>query len=468
MSLPAELEFGPHRLKLLTVSRNAEDVLDARRCSDHALTAFCYVGEMQDTSIGSSGGGTAIVWYYSPLYQFERKKIRVEESVIAAALTKAVAQHGGGGAAGLSSPSVFVDAASVASPPSSAIPSLVDVNEEVPVKKPGHRFSLPALYIRLGKSSTFREYKLVFPEPAEGSAPPKEEEAEPQCKPRAEEHHVTPRLLSPTLPRKPPLRPLSARLGSFSVRRPTLKREGRSSLMDSSSARSSPTRIHDELADVATAPQDDPLPSTVSNTKAGDVGAAGAAVDNDDDDDGAHPVVSTATAPVFSPPPQILSNVVSVVHSLSSPLCAVPESDAHKGALNGAAASSFSSGFLSTSNCLSGRLSHLQTSVMTTARSPGAESDVRPSSSNGANGTSAQCGDDIPLLLFSSFTGPETRSPSGPTPPSQRLRTQRRRPLRAHVIRAPSGHDGQRPSGPDSQGELDQVKTAPTTLMHVH
>lgn len=520
MSLPQELEFGPHRLKLLTVSRNADDVADARRCSDHALTAFCFVGEVQDSTHGASG---SIVWYYSPLYQFERKKIRVEESVIVAALTKGVAERD----AGLNSRHVFVDAASDAA----ASPEAPAVGDDAAAAgEKTRRSSLPALFIRLGKSTTFREYRLIVAEledaTAAASMPTPEGEMSRQSS-QAERSVFTPPVLSPMLPRKPSLKPLSSRYGSFSVRRPPIRREGLNNFMIAAAACSAPNLGEDTVGSASvssTAPaalHGSLSPFTVASTTAGDgevisvplVEAAGGSsrssishvrshsssgsvyhhnsstntdngVGEKDDgvEDEVRSVVSTATAPVVPHSPRGPSSVPPVLHSLTTPLHPTPDPSGRKGMLNGGG-SSLSSAFLSTSNVVSGRVSRLPTSAMSTARSPGAESDMRPVSSHGATGVSARCTDDIPhlarepLLLSSAASTPEAQSPAGPTPPSQpapsRLRTPRRPPLRANMGRAqsgkavPSSYGSGREHASEAPAAADQVRAATPPAMHV-
>jgi hypothetical protein len=468
MSLPPDLVFGTHRLKLLAVSRNADDVLDARRCSDHALTAFCFVGEMNDAATEP-----AIAWYYSPLYQFERKKIRVEESVIAAALTKAVTEQcsSGVGAAAVQNRSIFMDATS-----SPDVPLLggADEDEKAPAREGGgRRSSLPALFIRLGKSTTFREYKLVLPEPFDATPAQKvgDEATEPNTK--AGSRHVTPPVLSPVLPpRKPSLRSPGFRFGSFSVRRPPLKREGLNNFVTAIATSSAPNHIEDPSTAGADALLRYRSSPTMSHTNLGDEGATGNEMVAADDD--THSVTSTTTAPVVFQPPHSTSNVLAEVRPETSPLWSNCTASALKGTLNGGAGSSLSSAFLSTSNVLSGRVSRLPTSTMSTARSPGVESDMRPSSSHGPGCASTRCSRDAPLLmreplLFSSAVfSADALTPSVPTPPSsQHPRTPRRPLMRSLAGRAHSDHSGHSCNAADGQREADNARASTPPATHV-
>ncbi|KPI87993.1 hypothetical protein ABL78_2929 [Leptomonas seymouri] len=449
MPLPPELEFGPHRLKLLTTSRDAGSVPGTQRCSDHALTAFCYVGEMQDVSCDSScSDGTPITWYYSPLHQFERKKIRVEESVIVAALTKAVAHRCGRGTTGLLSQGNFVGADPADSSSSSPTLSLADANVGARHSEGGGGSSLPALYIRLGKSTTFREYRLVLNEPAEEILPQREEGG-PKLNIH-EESHITPPLLSPLRLSKLALKPLSSQLGSSTMRRPLLRREGVNNYMTTSTTSNAQGDGQAEQATMAAGAE---LP-------------AGADAENDADD--AYSVTSMTTPPAIPRSPRIPPNMLGVLKPMRVLHYEVPDSCAHKGVPNGVNMSSLSSAFLSTSNFLSGQASRLPTSAVSTARLPGAVSDVLPSPSSGDHSTSAPCSDDVLLLFSCAVSTPEARSPSFPMPPSpQRPQTPCRPSLRTRAARARSDHGGHITNASGSQCELDEVRAGTPPVMHV-
>lgn len=455
--LPPELELGPHRLKLLAVSRNVDDMVDARRCIDHALTAFCYVGEMLTAS-----SDAPIAWYYSPLYQFDRKKIRVEESVIAAALTKAMAKRSA--TTGLSSRSDFADTVA------SSVMSKDKEDEENEAEKEGgeehRRSSLPEVFIRLGNSTTFREYKLITAVPHEcekeaTTTITKETDTTVDSTAAATASHATPPLLRPMLPRKPPLKPLSSRCGSFSVRRLPLKRAGFNNYMPAAVASSAPNLVEEKgaAAAVATATPHAGL-SLDTVASAFDAGEG-----SPDCGDSVRTTTSKTSAPAVPPAPV---SVFPVQHSETSPLSNTSETGARKGTLTGHAGSSLSSAFLSTSNCPSGRVSRLPTSTMSAACFPGTEFDIRLSSTHGGYLVSAPSSDDVPLLVSSVLSRPGTQSPSGPTPPSsQPLRTPHRPPLRARVAHAHSDSGSHGCCGPNSQSELDHVRAVTPPSMHV-
>ncbi|CAG9582253.1 hypothetical protein LMJF_34_3745 [Leishmania major strain Friedlin] len=167
MALPPVLHVGPHELKLFPICRSAEVAPGRHRCNDSLLTRYCFVGELQTDADGRSVADVAagrgsncrtatILWCYSPLFQFEHKRIRVEEGVIEAALTKEVTarQHAdvnspslkSGGAEAVKHKDSYSTSSSKAS---SAAPSVTSAT------------GLPAVYLRVGNSTTFREYRLV-------------------------------------------------------------------------------------------------------------------------------------------------------------------------------------------------------------------------------------------------------------------------------------------------------------------
>ncbi|KAG5493348.1 hypothetical protein GH5_02091 [Leishmania sp. Ghana 2012 LV757] len=167
MVLPPALHLGPHALRILPVCRSAEIAPGMRGCSDSLLTAFCFVGELQtdavdftrevsDAARDSKSRGASIVWYYSPLFQYERKRIRVEEGVIEASLTKAVeaSQH-----ADVNSPSLHLRGAKTAEYEGSCPARLSEASSAA--LSVTSATALPALYLRVGSSTTFREYGLV-------------------------------------------------------------------------------------------------------------------------------------------------------------------------------------------------------------------------------------------------------------------------------------------------------------------
>ncbi|KAG5494103.1 hypothetical protein JKF63_01938 [Porcisia hertigi] len=171
MDLPPTLHFGSHELKLLPICHSVEFEPGSRCCSDRLLTAFCFVGEPQTGTLnvgGESGDvhrvsnscGATMTWYYSPLLHFEHKRIRVEEGVIEAALTKAVRAR-----QSADTSSQWVEFGNVESMECGAF--CPTWSSEAPSKKPtlASATSLPALYLRLGTSMTFREYALVVEAP---------------------------------------------------------------------------------------------------------------------------------------------------------------------------------------------------------------------------------------------------------------------------------------------------------------
>lgn len=134
MTLPRELEIGCLLLRLLPVSRHAGERTDLRWSTEQALNAFCFVGELQQDSEQSEA--RRIIWYYSPLRHFDKKKIRVEERVLVAAVVEA---RGGG------SPS--------------ASPSTDDLAESR--RGTGRDGGGTPIFLRLGTSTTFRQYKVA-------------------------------------------------------------------------------------------------------------------------------------------------------------------------------------------------------------------------------------------------------------------------------------------------------------------
>ncbi|KAG5468422.1 hypothetical protein LSCM1_02402 [Leishmania martiniquensis] len=226
MVLPPALRLGPHEVRILPICRSAEIAPGVRRCSDSLLTAFCFVGELQpdaaegsgeisDAAGDSSSRGVPILWYYSPLFQYERKRIRVEEGVVEAALTKTVAayQH-----PVVNSPSLELGGAEAyeckGSCPvrRSEAPSAALKVACVP--------AVPALYLRVGSSTTFREYGLVMEERQSAALGAS---AEPCTQggadvtgggdgERSERAARKPPFFAPLKPKRPSLRPIDRQL----------------------------------------------------------------------------------------------------------------------------------------------------------------------------------------------------------------------------------------------------------------
>ncbi|EPY23816.1 hypothetical protein AGDE_12711 [Angomonas deanei] len=133
--LPEQIQLGTVRLVLSTSSLTTESgeslsskVLKTNpfrkeafhkssKDSDNSVKSFSFVGEVQ-----SSG---ALFWYYAPLESYEKKKLRVEESVVTASA---------------------VAAQNARQPPSSSAGTSSNVTH------------VAQFFLRLGNSNTFREY----------------------------------------------------------------------------------------------------------------------------------------------------------------------------------------------------------------------------------------------------------------------------------------------------------------------
>ncbi|GET92442.1 hypothetical protein LtaPh_3436700 [Leishmania tarentolae] len=225
MTLPPVLHIGPHELKLLPICRSAEVVSGRRRCNDTLLTAFCFVGELETDAVDLSGyigdadkhssRGATISWYYSPLFQFEHKRIRVEEGVVEAALTKEVATHQH---ADVNSFSLQFGVAGIAKHEDScSTRSGEGSSAEMSVAS---AVALPALYLRIGNSTTFREYRLVREGQKRSISCGASTKLHAQSEAEVTSNNGSdvsvqvahrPPTLQPLAPRRPTLRPIDAR-----------------------------------------------------------------------------------------------------------------------------------------------------------------------------------------------------------------------------------------------------------------
>ncbi|TPP46745.1 hypothetical protein CGC20_20725 [Leishmania donovani] len=259
MALPPVLHLGPHKLKLFPICRSAEAAPGRHRCNDSLLTGFCFVGELQTDAVGLSVANVAadrdsnrrkvtILWYYSPLFHFEHKRIRVEEGVIEAALTKEVTarQH-----ADANSPSLkFGGAEAVKHEDSCSTRSSVASSAALSVT---HATGLPALYLRVGNSTTFREYRLVIEGQHSTALGDSTELRTPSGAGVAGDgHHDVsvhaahkPPTLRPLAPRRPTLRPIDTRPDGNGLRSTArLAHKRNAALSGWRASASAPTQCH--------------------------------------------------------------------------------------------------------------------------------------------------------------------------------------------------------------------------------
>ncbi|KAK7195904.1 hypothetical protein NESM_000523100 [Novymonas esmeraldas] len=486
MSLPSELQLGPHVLRLLPVSRDATVAPGARRCSDSLLTSFCFVGELLPPGTADVGGTAGVVWYYSPLFHFERKRIRVEESVIEAALSTAVSarRH-----ADVNSP--LLDCGCVVE----SVPS--EVSSAAPEAEAAASVSvLPAVFLRLGMSTTFREYRLVAVDAQEAPDAALVLSAEP-C---AERDAMTvagadngeapvavhrPPLLHVLTAKRPTLTPIDTRLrgsGLLSRLRLThmlgaqLRRSG-----DPASGATAQENLH--IEDGVATPV---LPSPAAAGPSSATYTAPTPLRPPDDDRGDAPPEAALLMPVSlavkdtPTTPRSLRDAAASAWAASTKPCVAPEDDAAKDATHshhlhhashGGAASSVSSAFLSSSLFFSCVASQAATSVLSASRSMAAEIDGRPSSSTGASGSSGRFLDDPHVqsrettCLLSAACTPLSRSTSLPAPPTGPKSRPARRPRLRPRGSAPAGwsqsaHVPHAASTPSIQLELTQEESA--------
>ncbi|KAI5686606.1 hypothetical protein MNV84_03247 [Leishmania braziliensis] len=447
MALPSVLHLGSHELRLLPVSCSAEVLPGTHRCSDSLLTAFCFVGELQADAVDLSGqvreaasdtnGSCAtILWYYSPLFQFEQKRIRVEEGVIDAALTKEVKarQH-----ADVKSPSLQLDGAEAveyqvscpmrSSETSSAALSVASTT------------ALPALYLRIGISTTFREYRLVIAGPqsaALGTSIELRAQSDADVVGNddgALSGHAVhkPPALQPLIPRHPTLTPLDARLSSSGVRGMVRLAHKHSAALrrgvvpTSASIRRDAARLEDEVK----TPQ---LPNSFKATPSTAIVAASPLHARSEGASEPHEVVFSIPISLSredgesSPYPRKEGNLsqwaLSVGHDGTSEMCA--RKDVSHGSLtfNTAGGSSVSSAFLSSTLFFSCIPSSTPTSVPSIARSAEADTDDLHSSSTEASGSSGRFFDDTDLdsreitHISSEACTLRPQCTSSPTPPA--------------------------------------------------
>lgn len=152
--LPNRLLLGDLVLVIAPSSRSIEDTSPSakgvsvetsipnleRKNSESSVRSFCFVGEMQPDK--------TVFWYYSPLEGYEKKKLRVEESVVAAA-----AAHN----------AYRVDAATC-----TAATSALE-NSNLSLASVTH---VTQIFLRLDRSNTFREYYVAEEQNAQNKRDP--------------------------------------------------------------------------------------------------------------------------------------------------------------------------------------------------------------------------------------------------------------------------------------------------------
>ncbi|CBZ30486.1 hypothetical protein LMXM_33_3745 [Leishmania mexicana MHOM/GT/2001/U1103] len=277
MALPPVLHLGPHELQLFPICRSAEVEPGRHRCNGSLLTGLCFVGELQTDAVGPSVADVAadfdsnrrkasIFWYYSPLFQFERKRIRVEEGVIEAALTKeATARQ----QADANSPSLTFGGPEAVKREDSCSTRSSEASSAAPSVTPAT--ALPALYLRVGNSTTFREYRLVkegrYSTALGGSTELRAQSdagvAGDDDGDVSERATHKPPTLRPLAPRRPTLRPIDARPDGSSLRSlARLAHKRNAALRRCGAPASAPTQRHAApVEDEVKAPQ---RPSPVS------------------------------------------------------------------------------------------------------------------------------------------------------------------------------------------------------------
>ncbi|KAG5468835.1 hypothetical protein CUR178_01671 [Leishmania enriettii] len=453
MVLPPALHLGPHALRILPACRSAEVAPGMRSCSDSLLTAFCFVGELQtdavdvsDAARDSKSRGASIVWYYSPLFQYERKRIRVEEGVVEASLTKALeaSQH-----ADVNSPSLHLGGARTTEYEGSCPARLSEGSSAALSVTPAT--ALPALYLRVGSSTTFREYGLVvtaLQRAAEGAS------AEPCMQSHANSiggdgdrsAHAAqkPPVFLRLKPNRPILEPIDTQLnGSVlrSMRRLTHRRNtaprGDATLSNASAQRSA-AQMQDGV-------RSSPWPSSLSEVAS--TATLGASLLRSESDRGNKPDAATFSMPVslFREEDEFSARtsqeggssqrVLPVEQRVKPEECACTDMPPGSHPFDGAGGSSVSSALFSNS-VFSSVPFQAPASVLSTMDAPETDTDDCGSCSTAASGLCGGILDHAPLrsleityLAFDAFTS-LAQSPSRPTPPAApKPRFVRRLPL---------------------------------------
>lgn len=470
MVLPPVLQVGLHRLALLAVSRDAGAASGNRRSSDSLLNAFCFVGELQSTaadtsssvvSVAATEGASdvAITWYYSPLFQYERKRIRVEESVIDAALTKALT--GSRHAEVNQTPLDLADVDALESVASDQTHSMADTAADANAPSPSSTTTPPALYVRLGTSTTFREYKLVVPEPP---SPPPElssavnfgavEAAATDEKVTVPRH--TPPVLRPLAPKRPSLTPINTSGNVNHVRSALRLTHKRAADLHRSAARASSEETPDEaVAAAGESRRAPPVPSPTDDGAASYSPLRPTSEQREPYDaafpmpvslaHGGSPSLRRASLAAQSPQLTLYANHWETPET-SERKASTPEGPPPAPAV----VSSASSAFLSSSLFFSCAGSQAATSVLSTARSAATDMEGRLSASMGGSGMSGRFFDETKLQSHESAQASSavcpllSRSTSCPTPPPALSRPGvRRRPFRTL---GGDGGSGGRPS----------------------
>lgn len=165
--LPKELRVGGLTFVLAPTSRST-DAVGGRRVSESCVHTFCFVGEWQEPS-------GAIFWYYSPLEDYDRKKIRVDEHVVIAAAARDIPRRVATASPGALKAEIALHQSDRLRRRHQRALGLDSPREEEDEEAQAASAAGPQMaqiFLRLGNSSTFRQYTVLDAHPRSSSLAP--------------------------------------------------------------------------------------------------------------------------------------------------------------------------------------------------------------------------------------------------------------------------------------------------------